>query len=105
MLAERVREVLAAEPDVTERKMFGGLAFLAEQRLVVVASHEGGLLCKAPKAEHEALLAKGAEPFEMGGRTMQGWLRVDTERLRTRRQLATWVERSLALARAMPKRR
>ena len=104
VLAERAREVLAAEADVTERKMFGGLAFLVGGHMAVFASREGGLLFKAAPADRERLVRAGATPMEMGGRTMEGWLRVDADGLRTRRQLARWVERSLALARAMPPR-
>jgi TfoX/Sxy family transcriptional regulator of competence genes len=103
-LAERAREVLAAEADVTGKKMFGGLAFLVGGHMVVFASREGGLLFKAAPADHERLVRAGATPMEMGGRTMQGWLRVDANGVRTRRQLTRWVDRSLALARAMPPR-
>jgi TfoX/Sxy family transcriptional regulator of competence genes len=104
VLADRAREVLAAEADVTEKKMFGGLAFLVGGHMVVFASRGGGLLFKAPPADHERLVRAGAVPMEMGGRTMQGWLRVDADGLRTRRQLTRWTERSLALARALPAR-
>jgi TfoX/Sxy family transcriptional regulator of competence genes len=104
VLAERAREVLAAESDVTEKKMFGGLAFLVGGHMAVFASREGGLLFKAAPADQARLIRAGATTMQMGGKTMQGWLRVDAEGLRTRRQLATWVNRSLALARAQPPR-
>lgn len=104
-LAARIREVLAAEADITEQRMFGGLAFLAGGHIAAHATRDGGVLVKAPPDEHERLLRAGARPFEMGGRTMRGWLLVDGDRVRTRRQLTTWVERSLALARAEPPRR
>ena len=104
VLAERAREALAAEPDVTEKKMFGGLSFLVGGHMVVFASRDGGLVFKAEPTDQERLLRAGASVMEMGGRTMQGWLRVDTEAIRTRRQLTTWIDRSLALARAMPPR-
>ena len=104
VLAARVRELFLGDADVTEKKMFGGLAFLVGGHMAVFASREGGLLFKAPPAERARLVRAGATPMEMGGRTMEGWLRVDADGLRTRRQLTRWVERSLALARAMPPR-
>ena len=105
VLAERAREALAAEADVTEKKMFGGLSFLVGGHMVVFASRDGGLVFKADPEDHERLLRAGASLMEMGGRTMQGWLRVDAEAIRTRKQLVTWIDRSLALARAMPPRK
>jgi TfoX/Sxy family transcriptional regulator of competence genes len=103
VLAERIRDVLAADPDVTERKMFGGLAFLVRGNMAVAASGQGGLLVRIDVAEAEALLAApGVSPMEMRGREMRGWVRVDASGVRTERQLARWVGRGTALARSRP---
>jgi TfoX/Sxy family transcriptional regulator of competence genes len=105
-LANRIRELIAAEPDVTEKKMFGGLAFLIGGNMAVAASGQGGLLVRVDRHETEALVAKPhARRFEMRGRAMDGWLRVDGEGIRTRRQLEPWVKRGAAYARSLPAKR
>jgi TfoX/Sxy family transcriptional regulator of competence genes len=102
-LANRIRELIAAEPDVTEKKMFGGLAFLVAGNMSVAASGNGGMLARVDPGEGEKLLAKPqVEPMVMRGRAMDGWLRVGDEALRTKRQLEPWVKRSVAYARSLP---
>ena len=105
-LANRIRELVAGERGVTERKMFGGLAFLIGGNMSVAASGQGGLLLRVDPDETEALLAKPhAEPFVMRGREMKGWLRVDPEGVRTKRQLEPWVKRGVSYARSLPPKR
>jgi TfoX/Sxy family transcriptional regulator of competence genes len=102
-LANRIRELIAGEPDVTEQRMFGGLAFLVGGNMAVAASGQGGLMVRIEPEDTDALVAKShAQPFEMRGRAMQGWLRVDAEGLRTNRQLEPWVRRGVAYARSLP---
>ena len=102
-LADRIRELVASEPDVTEHQMFGGLAFLVGGNMSVAASGQGGLMVRVNPDDTDALLAKPhARPFEMQGREMRGWLRVDAEGVRTKRQLAPWVTRGVAYARSLP---
>jgi TfoX/Sxy family transcriptional regulator of competence genes len=102
-LADRIRGLVAGEPDLTEKKMFGGLAFLVGGNMSVAASGQGGLMVRVDPAETDALVAKPhAGPFEMRGRPMQGWLRVESEGVRTKRQLEPWVKRGVAYARSLP---
>ena len=102
-LANRIRELIAAEEGLTEKKMFGGLAFLIGGNMSVAASGQGGLLVRVDPAESGALSAKPhAGPMEMRGRTMDGWLRVAPEGVRTKRQLEPWVRRGVAYARSLP---
>jgi TfoX/Sxy family transcriptional regulator of competence genes len=102
-LANRIRELIAADPDVTEKRMFGGLAFLIGGHMSVSASHQGGLLLRCDPAETDALLGKPhVAAFEMRGRVMEGWLRVAPEGLRTKAQLERWVTRGVAYARSLP---
>jgi len=102
-LAQRVREQLAAEPGVTEKAMFGGLAFLIGGNMSVAASGQGGLMVRVDPEETEALLAEPhARPFEMRGREMAGWLRVDDAGVRTMAGLEPWVRRGVAYARSLP---
>jgi TfoX/Sxy family transcriptional regulator of competence genes len=102
-LAGRIRELIAGEADVTEQRMFGGLAFLVAGHMSVAASGQGGLMARVDPDATEALLARPhVQPFEMRGREMRGWLRVDPEGVRTKRQLEPWVRRGVAYARSLP---
>jgi TfoX/Sxy family transcriptional regulator of competence genes len=102
-LANRIRELVVTEPGITEKRMFGGLAFLINGNMSVSASGQGGLLLRVDPAETDALLSKPhAQPFEMRGREMQGWLRVAPEGLQTKRQLERWVVRGVGYARSLP---
>jgi TfoX/Sxy family transcriptional regulator of competence genes len=102
-LANRLRELLAGEPAITEKKMFGGLAFLVHGNMSVSASRNGGLLARVDPADTDACLARPhVQLMEMRGRTMDGWLTVAPEGLRTKRELSGWVRRSLAFARTLP---
>jgi len=105
-LAERIREALAGERGVTEQRMFGGLAFLIGGRLAVGASGQGGLLLRcAPERTAELAGRPHARPFEMRGREMDGWLRVDADGLASDAQLRRWVEIGAAYARSLPPKR
>ncbi len=100
-LANRIRELLADVP-VIEKRMFGGLAFLVGGHIAVAASGKGGLMARVDPKEQEALLGRAhVKPFEMRGRALDGWLRVDAEGLRTKRALEPWVKRGLAVARSL----
>src|SRR3954469_11176460 len=101
-LAQRIRELVAGEAGVTEKKMFGGLAFLVGGNMAIAASGQGGVLVRVDPAESDApLVAKAnAEVAVMRGREMRGWLRVDAEHLKTKRDLARWVDRGVAFARS-----
>jgi TfoX/Sxy family transcriptional regulator of competence genes len=105
-LATRLRALLASEEGLTEKRMFGGLAFLINGNMSVSASGQGGLLLRVDPDETDVLLAEPhAQPFEMRGRIMQGWLRVAPEGVRTKRELERWVKRGVAYARSLPSKR
>ena len=102
-LANRIRELVAANEEFTEQKMFGGLAFLIGGNMAVAVSGQGGLMVRVDRDDTDALLAKPhAHPFEMRGREMKGWVRVDPEGVRTKRQLEPWVRRGTSYARSLP---
>jgi TfoX/Sxy family transcriptional regulator of competence genes len=102
-LADRIRELVAGEPDLTEMKMFGGLAFLIGGNMSVAASGQGGLLLRVDPEQTEGLASEPhAEPFVMRGRPMAGWLRVDAEGARTDEQLRRWVAIGVTYARSLP---
>ena len=102
-LANRLRELLADEDNITEKKMFGGLAFLLNGHMSVSASGKGGLLVRVEPSDTEALLERDhVERMVMGGRSMDGWLRVGPEAVRTKRQIEPWVKRSVRYVKTLP---
>lgn len=102
-LAERIRELVSGEKGITEKKMFGGLAFLVGGHLAVSASGRGGMMLRVDPDESDALVARTkARVVEMRGREMPGWLRVEAEDVKTKRQLETWVRRGVGYARSLP---
>jgi len=105
-LADRIRELVGSESDLTEQKMFGGLAFLIGGNMAVAASGQGGILVRVDPAESNTLVGTtNARLMEMRGRRMQGWLRVAAEDVRTKRQLAKWVKLGTTYARSLPAKR
>ena len=101
--ADRVRELVASEPGLTEKKMFGGLAFLIGGNMAVAASGQGGLMVRVDPDRSDTLLATtNARLFEMRGRQMPGWMRVDLPDVRTEQQLAKWVGLGVTYARSLP---
>lgn len=104
-LADRIRELVAGETGLTERKMFGGLAFLIDGNMAVTASGKGGMMVRVDPAQSDSLVAKTkARPVEMRGHRMRGWLRVDAENL-PGSELARWVEFGTTYARPLPPKR
>jgi TfoX/Sxy family transcriptional regulator of competence genes len=102
-LANRLREALSGEDAISEKKMFGGLAFLLHGHITVSASGRGGLLVRLDPAKTDAALKRPhASLMNMGGRTMEGWIRVAPQGVATKRDLAAWVRRSLDYVRTMP---
>ncbi len=105
-LADRIRELLSDVSGLTEKKMFGGLAFLVGGNMAVAASGQGGVLVRVDPAKSDDLVAKThARPMEMRGREMQGWLRVDSADVRTKRQLEKWVRLGKTYAQSLPPKR
>jgi TfoX/Sxy family transcriptional regulator of competence genes len=102
-LADRIRRLLAGQEGVVEKKMFGGLAFLIGGNMSVSASGQGGLLLRCDPAKTDALVREPhAARFEMRGRAMDGWLRIETEGVRTDDELERWVSRGVSYARSLP---
>ena len=105
-LAERIRGQLDRLPGLSEKKMFGGLAFLIGGNMSIAASGQGGVLVRVDPATSDRLVdTTRAEMAVMRGRPMQGWLRVAPEDLRTKAQLAKWVKLGAEYARSLPPKR
>ena len=102
-LADRIRELLAGTRGVSEKKMFGGLAFLIGGNMAIAASGQGGVLVRVDPAQSDRLVATtAARPMEMRGREMAGWLRVALDDVRTKRQLSKWVTLGRTCAESLP---
>jgi TfoX/Sxy family transcriptional regulator of competence genes len=101
-LANRIREVVGGEQGLTEKRMFGGLAFLINGNMAVSASSQGGLLLRVDPARTESLVKEpDVRRFEMRGREMDGWLRVDESVVKTDKQLRRWAGIGIAYARSL----
>jgi TfoX/Sxy family transcriptional regulator of competence genes len=93
-LAAAIRELL---PGATEKRMFGGIAFMVDGKLAIAASGQGGVLVRVDPGDAEELVARGAaQPAVMRGRELKGWVRADP----SPGELAAWVERGAVQARA-----
>jgi TfoX/Sxy family transcriptional regulator of competence genes len=102
-LAQRIRALIGDAEGLTEKRMFGGLAFLIGGHMSVAASSDGGLLVRIAPEETDALLEEpGAEPMVMRGRAMDGWLRVRTDSLADDAVLERWINRGVGYARSLP---
>lgn len=99
-LAERIRAELAGR-DVTEKKMFGGLAFLIGGHMAVAASGQGGLMVRCDPAATDDHIVDGAEPMIMRGKPMTGWLRVADQAIDDD-ALAHWVRVGTEAAASLP---
>ena len=105
-LAQRIRALVATERGLTEKKMFGGLAFLVGGNMAVAASGQGGILVRVGPERSERLEATtGASVAVLGGRPRPGWLRVGAADVRTKRQLTRWVDLGVGFARSLPAKR
>lgn len=102
-LADELRTLLATQEDVTERRMFGGLAFLLNGHMAVAAAHAGGLLVRVDPADGDRFQAlPHVSAMEMRGRTMRGWLQVAPDALTGPDDVAGWVERGVGYVRTLP---
>jgi TfoX/Sxy family transcriptional regulator of competence genes len=102
-LAGRIRQLIGSDLELTEKKMFGGLAFLIGGNMAIAASSDGGAMVRVDPAQSETLVATTkAMLVNMRGRDMPGWLRVGADELRSDDQLAPWVEMSTRYARSLP---
>jgi hypothetical protein len=103
VLAARIRDLIGPDPELTEKKMFGGLAFLIRGHMAISASGQGGVLVHADPARSDELVAASAATVAvMRGREMPGWLRVAADSLGTDDELSLWVETGIAYARSLP---
>jgi hypothetical protein len=103
--ADRIRAQVEDQPGLTEKKMFGGLAFLINGHLAVSASGRGGLLLRVEPDQTDALVrTPDAQRFVMRGREMDGWLHVTADTTTPDATLARWVKLGVDYAQSLPPR-
>jgi hypothetical protein len=103
VLATRIRDLIGPDPELAEKKMFGGLAFLIRGHMAISASGQGGVLVHVdPERSDDLLATTKATIAVMRGREMPGWLRVSSEHLTSDDELGEWVEIGIAHARSLP---
>jgi hypothetical protein len=103
VLASRIRDLIGPDPELTEKKMFGGLAFLIRGHMAISASGQGGVLVHVgPERSDDLVATTAATVAVMQGREMQGWLRVGAGDLAADDDLSPWVEIGIAHARSLP---
>jgi TfoX/Sxy family transcriptional regulator of competence genes len=102
-LANRVRELIGRQPGIDEKRMFGGLAMMLNGNMAVVIRGAGGLMVRVDPARSEQLLTeRGAQPTQMRGRTMRGWITVEPSACVKDVDLRRWVNRGVTFARGLP---
>ena len=104
VLAQRIHELLEGEPEVTSKKMFGGLGFMVDGHMAVAAASQGSLMVRADPEDAESWLAEHVAPMEMRGRPMSGWLLVVRAGLVDDEELRVWVDRGVTFVRTLPAR-
>ncbi len=102
-LADRIRAEMQNQDGVTERRMFGGLAFMINGNMAVGASGQGGLLLRVDPGETDSVVREdGVARFEMRGREMDGWVRVDPSAIASDQELTRWVQVGVDYAASLP---
>jgi hypothetical protein len=105
-LASRIRDLIGPDPELTEKKMFGGLAFLIRGHMAISASRHGGALVRVDPARTGDLVATTSATIAiMRGREMPGWLLVSARDIASDTDLEPWVDRGIEYARSLPARK
>ncbi|MFI6662469.1 TfoX/Sxy family protein [Streptomyces sp. NPDC050523] len=101
-LAERIRERLGTDPGITEKRMFGGIAFLHRGNMAVGVTGDDLMVRVGPDATDEALARPGARAFDMTGRPMRGWVLVESSAVAEDKVLGEWIDEGDAFAASLP---
>ncbi|MFF7645797.1 TfoX/Sxy family protein [Streptomyces canus] len=101
-LAERIRQYLDADPGVTEKRMFGGIAFLYQGNMAVGVTGDDLVVRVGPDAAGAALARPGTRLFDMTGRPMRGWVVVAGAAVTEDEALGAWIDEGRAFAASLP---
>jgi TfoX/Sxy family transcriptional regulator of competence genes len=103
-LAKRVRMVLESQPGVTEKKMFGGLAFMVRGHMAVGITGDELMVRVGPSGWEEALSRSGVREMDFTGRSLKGFVYVGPAALARDEDLAEWVGRAIRFVDTLPQR-
>jgi TfoX/Sxy family transcriptional regulator of competence genes len=101
-LVGRIRDRLAGTPGVTEKVMFGGVAFFVGGNVAAGVWHDDLIVRVGPEAGAAALAEPHVRPFDITGRPMAAWVMVEPDGIDSERQLADWLDRAVAFAGSLP---
>jgi TfoX/Sxy family transcriptional regulator of competence genes len=101
-LADRIRDVLAPRPELSERKMFGGLAFMLAGNMAVGVIGEDLMVRLAPEDADRALAEPHTRPMDFTGKPAKNMVYVDPEGTASDEELAKWVEAGADYAMSLP---
>jgi hypothetical protein len=101
-LAQRLRDRLADHPAVSQRQMFGGIAFLIGGNMAVGVTGSELIVRVGPNAHDAAVALPGARLFDLSGRPSPGWLVVGSEGFATEADFESWVRRGVDFAESLP---
>jgi len=94
-IAASIRKALAHLPNVKEKKMFGGLAFMIDDKMCITAGADR-IMCRIDPALHEeAIKRKGCRAVTMRGREYKGYVHVDEESIKNKKDFDYWVTLAL----------
>ncbi|MBL7752792.1 MAG: TfoX/Sxy family protein [Chitinophagaceae bacterium] len=95
-LADQVRELISlTHKQVEEKRMFGGLCFMVNDKMCVGVESERLMVRLDPAVYEEVLEKEGCTPMDFTGKVMKGYVFVDIEALNTKKKLAYWIELAL----------
>ena len=102
-LADRIRRILVDRPEISERTMFGGVAFMLNGNMLVGPIKGGGLLARVGKDAYEDMLTRsGVRPMTFTGREMKGYVEIDDDALDTGDKLASWIAQAEQFVSTLP---
>ncbi len=101
-LADRVRDVLAPRADLSERKMFGGIAFMVGGNMAVGVVGDDLMVRLHPADAERALAEPHSRPMDFTGKPMKGMVFVDSAGTAVDEDLASWVEAGADFASSLP---
>src|SRR5687768_394111 len=89
--AERVRKALTGTKKLVEKKMFGGIAFMVNDKMCIGVDKDDLMIRCAPEMHDELLSKKGVRPFDLTGKPMKGWLLVSPEATKSKKEFDWWI--------------
>ena len=103
-LGQRIRGLIEGTPDIEERKMFGGLAFMYRGHMAVGIVKDDLMVRVGPAGDAEALARPHVRPMDFSGKPMKGMVYVAPDGLGTDAELKSWIDAGLTFARSLPPR-